>query len=82
MKRFLKDVFTLKLGSRKGQGMTEYIIIVALVAIAAIAIVTLFGNQIRGMFKHAGDRLAGKQERRVDEMRGAEREVKKALDRW
>lgn len=31
----------------KGQGMTEYIIIVALIAIAAIAIVETFGQTIR-----------------------------------
>ncbi|GAB4371501.1 MAG: hypothetical protein Kow00128_19450 [Deltaproteobacteria bacterium] len=36
--------------NRKGQGLTEYIIIVALVAIAAIGVVNLFGNQIRNQF--------------------------------
>lgn len=30
--------------------MTEYIIIVALVAIAAIGVVNIFGNQIRNQF--------------------------------
>lgn len=30
-----------------GQGLTEYIIIVALVAIAAIGLVNIFGNQLR-----------------------------------
>ena len=38
-----------------GQGMTEYIIIVALIAIAAIAVYSLFGttvkNQVAGMAK-------------------------------
>lgn len=38
-----------------GQGMTEYIIIVALIAIAAIGVATMFGqtihNQIAGMAK-------------------------------
>ena len=34
----------------RGQGMTEYIIIVALIAIAAIAVVTLFGDNIRRLF--------------------------------
>jgi len=36
-------------GMRKqsGQGLTEYIIIVALVAIAAIGVVNIFGNQLR-----------------------------------
>ncbi|MDD5762318.1 MAG: hypothetical protein PHP88_07385 [bacterium] len=36
--------------NRKGQGLTEYIIIVALVAIAGIGIVNIFGNQLRNQF--------------------------------
>lgn len=32
---------------QRGQGMTEYIIIVALIAVAAIGIYTLFGQTIR-----------------------------------
>lgn len=36
--------------NRKGQGLTEYIIVVALVAIAAIGIVNIFGNQLRNQF--------------------------------
>lgn len=35
---------------RRGQGMTEYIIIVALVAVALITIVSLFGNKIKFLF--------------------------------
>ena len=38
---------------RRGQGMTEYIIIVALVSIALITIVTLFGNKIKFLFTAA-----------------------------
>lgn len=44
---------------RKGQGMTEYIIIVALIAIAAIGVITLFGNNIRALFGAASDATAG-----------------------
>jgi Flp pilus assembly pilin Flp len=36
-----------RLGRQLGQGMTEYIIIVALIAVAAIGIYTLFGQTIR-----------------------------------
>lgn len=36
--------------NRKGQGLTEYIIVVALVAVAGIGIVNLFGNQLRNQF--------------------------------
>jgi Flp pilus assembly pilin Flp len=42
--------------------MTEYIIIVALIAIAAIGIVTLFGDNIRGIFAGATSALAGETE--------------------
>ena len=32
----------------RGQGMTEYIIIVALIAVAAIGVFRMFGNTVRG----------------------------------
>ena len=50
MKKFLKQI---------GQGMTEYIIIVALIAIAAIGIYTLFGDTIRDQMGAMTDELAG-----------------------
>jgi len=43
----------------RGQGMTEYIIIVALIAIAAIGVITLFGDNIRKLFGMSADSLAG-----------------------
>ena len=46
-------------GKRRGQTMTEYIIIVALIAIASIAIVTIFSNQIRQLFSGSAQQLAG-----------------------
>ena len=39
-----------KRGNRIGQGLTEYVIIVALVAIATIGVVNIFGNQLRHQF--------------------------------
>ena len=39
-----------RVSNRVGQGLTEYIIIVALVAIAAIGVVNIFGNQLRHQF--------------------------------
>lgn len=42
-----------------GQGMTEYIIIVALIAIAGIAIFTLFGDVIREQMGVMTEELAG-----------------------
>lgn len=45
--------------NRKGQGLTEYIIIVALVAIAGIGIVNIFGNQLRIQFDTIVKAMAG-----------------------
>lgn len=44
---------------QRGQGMTEYIIIVALIAIGAIAVVTIFGNNIRALFGTSANALTG-----------------------
>jgi pilus assembly protein Flp/PilA len=49
----------MKLNGRRGQGMTEYIIIVALIAIAAIGVVSLFGDNIRLLFATSANALAG-----------------------
>ena len=42
-----------------GQGMTEYIIVVALVAVAAIAVYQLFGQVIRSQTAAMARELAG-----------------------
>lgn len=42
-----------------GQGMTEYIIVVALVAIAAIAVYQLFGQVVRSQTAAMAKELAG-----------------------
>jgi len=42
-----------------GQGMTEYIIIVALIAIAAIAVYQYFGNTVRNQTAAIASELAG-----------------------
>ena len=57
MRRFLGKV----LGSESGQGMSEYLIIVALVAVAAIGVVTVFGRDIRELFSGTTSSLAGNQ---------------------
>ena len=43
----------------RGQGNTEYIIIVALVAIATIGVITVFGDNVRSLFGESADALAG-----------------------
>lgn len=50
MKRFMKQL---------GQGMTEYIIIVALIAIAAIAAYSIFGDTVRGQVGNMAAELGG-----------------------
>jgi Flp pilus assembly pilin Flp len=44
---------------QRGQGMTEYIIITALIAIAAIAAVTFFGGTVRAQVGAMGKELGG-----------------------
>lgn len=44
---------------QQGQGMTEYIIIVALIAIAAIGVYTAFGKTVRGQMAVTAQALAG-----------------------
>jgi Flp pilus assembly pilin Flp len=51
-------MFTRKL-KQYGQGMTEYIIIVALIAIAAIAVYGFFGDAIRGQVGSITQELSG-----------------------
>jgi type IV pilus assembly protein PilA len=44
---------------QRGQGMTEYIIITALIAIAAITVFAAFGDVIRGQTAQMASELAG-----------------------
>lgn len=45
--------------SQRGQGMTEYVIVVALVAVAAIAVYQLFGQVVRSQTAAMAMELAG-----------------------
>jgi hypothetical protein len=45
--------------SQRGQGMTEYIIIVALIAVAAIGVYSLFGKTIRNQVAGLAGEVAG-----------------------
>lgn len=49
----------IHLRRERGQGMTEYIIVVALVAIAAIGVYTAFGKTVRGQMAVTAQALAG-----------------------
>ncbi|WP_373847512.1 Flp family type IVb pilin [Delftia acidovorans] len=54
--------FNTSLQSRKqrGQGMTEYIIIVALIGVAAIVVYQYFGETIRAQTSGIANEVAGK----------------------
>lgn len=51
MMRFLRD--------ERGQGLTEYALIIALVAIVAVAALTLLGGQIDAIFGNITTELGG-----------------------
>lgn len=52
----LKNKFSFR---QAGQGMTEYIIIVALIAVAAIGVYSMFGQTIRGQVAGLAGEVAG-----------------------
>jgi Flp pilus assembly pilin Flp len=59
MKNITKNL-TKKFSLRQaGQGMTEYIIIVALIAVAAIGVYSMFGQTIRGQVAGLAGEVAG-----------------------
>lgn len=48
-----------RMRSKRGQAMTEYIIIVVIIAVAALAIFGLFGDRIRALVGGATEELGG-----------------------
>jgi Flp pilus assembly pilin Flp len=46
-------------GQQAGQGMTEYIIIVAVIAVASIAVLSYFGDTVRNQTAAAAVALSG-----------------------
>jgi Tfp pilus assembly protein PilV len=61
---------------QRGQGMTEYIIVVALVAVAAIAVYQLFGQVIRSQTAAMAREIAG--ENGAEQSRAAQAAANKA----
>ena len=57
----MRRSFSTLLRSEEGQGMTEYIIIVALIAIAAILGITYFGQNLRSLFAASSNALGGEE---------------------
>jgi len=67
----------------RGQGLSEYAIIVALITVASIVIIGAFGDQIREMFFKSGQRLAGKADAKIeDKISDKEGSVDQQLDDW
>lgn len=64
---------------QRGQGMTEYIIIVALIAVAAIAVYQLFGATVRNQTAGVAMEVAGKDGKPAIDAAAAA--AKKAADR-
>lgn len=51
--------FVQFLNNRSGQALTEYALILAVIAIAVIAVVTLLGDQLQVVFQNVIDTLTG-----------------------
>lgn len=60
----------------KGQGMTEYVIIVALIAIASIVAVSFFGSSVKASFLALGSDLIGAE--KIDKQATTEASFSKA----
>ncbi|MBB1650923.1 MULTISPECIES: Flp family type IVb pilin [Delftia] len=56
---------------QRGQGMTEYIIIVALIGVAAIAVYQYFGETIRAQTSGIANEVAGKSAKTAIQAAGA-----------
>jgi Flp pilus assembly pilin Flp len=63
----------------RGQGMTEYVIIVALIAIAAIGVITLFGDNIRKLFGASAAALSGESQVQNEGVKSNERLQQKTM---
>ena len=46
-----------RFGDDRGQGLTEYIILVGLIALLVYGMVKFFGNSVGGMFNSAGNKV-------------------------
>ena len=51
--------YTMKRRSASGQAILEYIIIIALVAVAALTVLGLFGGRIKSMISGASGAIGG-----------------------
>lgn len=61
-----------------GQSLTEYAIIVFLIAVGTIGVVGLFGNNLRSLFSSGADAVAGE----TDVQTGASTKKTSSLTKW
>ncbi len=64
------------------QTVAEYALIVALVAIASIGILTLFGNQLRSLYNAITKQIKGQDVQQQDVSGQSDDEVEKRLDNF
>jgi len=68
---------------RKGQALAEYSIIVAIVAVASIAVVTVFGKQIRSLLFGSSKAISGDENaQQEDKTTGNEGTVDHDINSW
>ncbi len=56
----MQKLVSKKIRRQQGQGMTEYLIVVALIAISAIVVFSFFGQTMRNQVAGIAQELAGK----------------------
>lgn len=70
---FIKETKKIKKRNvgNKGQGLVEYLIIVALIAVAGITVMKLLGQNIRAQYANIADSIQGKntKKKEMDEVR-------------
>ena len=59
MLNYFKAFLGYHLGNEEGQGMVEYVLIIALIAIAVIAIMVTMGDTITDKFQEIIDGITG-----------------------
>ena len=60
--KFNRKHYGMKRRSSGGQAILEYIIIIALVAVAALTVLGLFGDRIRGLISSSTKAIGGETE--------------------
>jgi pilus assembly protein Flp/PilA len=55
----MKSLLRRHLRNQRGQGLTEYIVIVALIAIATLGVISVLSQNVRALFAAASGSLGG-----------------------